>query len=198
MRSLLWARLLVFLLGIGINNLSFAASPGSALLRAKSEAEARGYTFITSREEIVAKATKEGRLRVLAGMELPTIKATAAAFTRKYPFINLRIQEIQGQDAAQRNILEIKSGAKDWDVHRLSTDRYPDYVPYLLKIDLLGMAEHGVLQIPPQMVDPKHRNAVAFFNRFQVTAYNKNLLATNQIPKTWDDLLKPESRGGSS
>jgi iron(III) transport system substrate-binding protein len=185
----------VSLIGLVAQRIAYAASPGPAVMKAKQEAEAKNYIFIASHDDIVAKAKKEGRLRVLAGMEPPTIKATAAAFTRKYPFIDLKIQEIEGQDAAQRNILEIKSGARDWDVHRLSTDRYPDYVPYLLKVDLLEMAENGILQIPPQMIDPKHRNAIAFFNRFQVTAYNKNLLASNQIPRTWEDLLKPEFKG---
>jgi len=195
MKNFLCSNVCVLLLGFAAAPVSFSASPDTPLLKAKQDAEAKGYTFIASHDEILAKAKKEGKLRVLAGMEPPTIKATAAAFVRKYPFINLRIQEIQGQDAAQRNILEIKSGAKDWDVHRLSTDRYPDYIPYLLKLDLLGMAEHGVLKIPPQMIDPKHRNAVAFFNRFQVTAYNKNLLSPTQIPRTWEDLLKPEFKG---
>ncbi len=194
-KTLLCQAICVSLIGLVAQRIAYAASPGPAVMKAKQEAEAKNYIFIASHDDIVAKAKKEGRLRVLAGMEPPTIKATAAAFTRKYPFIDLKIQEIEGQDAAQRNILEIKSGARDWDVHRLSTDRYPDYVPYLLKVDLLGMAENGILQIPPQMIDPKHRNAIAFFNRFQVTAYNKNLLASNQIPRTWEDLLKPEFKG---
>jgi iron(III) transport system substrate-binding protein len=195
MKTLLCTVIGFLLIGTCAPQVSFGAAAGAALLKAKQDAEARGYSFVASHEEILTKAKKEGKLRVLAGMEAPTIKATAAAFVRKYPFIDLRIQEIQGQDAAQRNILEIKSGAKDWDVHRLSTDRYPDYIPYLLKVDLLGMAEHGVLKIPPQMIDPKHRNAVAFFNRFQVTAYNKHLLSATQIPRTWEDLLKPEFKG---
>jgi ABC-type Fe3+ transport system substrate-binding protein len=195
MRVLLGSLIFALAWGLGVERISFGAPAAGTLMKAKQEAEAKGYAFIASRDEILVKAKKEGKLRVLAGMEAPNIKATSAAFVKKYPFINLQIQEIQGQDAAQRNILEIKSGAKDWDVHRLSTDRYPDYVPYLFKIDLLGMAEQGILRIPPQMIDPKNRNAVAFYNRFQATAYNKNLLSGTQIPRTWEDLLKPEFKG---
>ena len=189
------ACLVLLLMVFGAVRVSFAAGPTSALVNAKREAEVRGYIFIISHDEIVTKARQEGRLRVLGGMEPPTMKATAAAFMKKYPFINLQIQEITGTDAAQRNILEIKSGARDWDVHRLSTDRYPDYLPYLLKVDLLGLAEQGVIRIPPPMIDPNQRNAVAFYNRFQVTAYNKNLVTPTQVPKSWDDLLKTEFRG---
>jgi iron(III) transport system substrate-binding protein len=174
----------------------FAADAGPALLKAKKDADARGYTFITSHNEIVNKAKQEGRLRVLAEMEPPTIKAALKAFTAKYPFINLHIEEITGTDAARRNILEIKSGmAKDWDVLHLSTDFYNEYLPYLWKMDILGMAQQGILQIPAPMIDPKHRNVVGYYSRFQVTAYNKNLVAADRVPKLWEDLLKPEYKG---
>jgi iron(III) transport system substrate-binding protein len=45
------------------------------------------------------------------------------------------------------------------------------------------------------MIDPINRNVVALLSRFQVTAYNKNLIPPNQIPKTWEDMLKPEFKG---
>jgi len=175
---------------------ALAAETGAALLKAKKDADAKGYTFITNHAEIVNKAKQEGKLRVLAEMEPPTIKAALKAFTNKYPFINLHIEEITGTDAARRNILEIKSGlAKDWDVLHLSTDFYNEYLPYLWKMDVVGMAQQGILQIPVPMVDPKHRNVVGFYSRFQVTAYNKTLVPADKLPKLWEDMLKPEFKG---
>ena len=85
--------------------------------------------------------------------------------------------------------------AKDWDILHLSTDFYNEYLPHLWKVDILGMAEQGVLQIPPAMVDPKQRNVVGFYSRFQVTVYNKKLFAADKLPKFWDDILKPEFKG---
>jgi len=173
-----------------------AATPSPAMLAAKKDAEAKGYTFFINHDEIVTKAKQEGKLRVLAEMEPPNIKASIKAFMKKYPFINLHIEEITGTDAARRNILEIKSGmAKDWDILHLSTDFYSEYIPYLWKMDILGMAEQGVLKIPPPMIDPKHRSVVGFFSRFQVTAYNKKLVPADKLPKTWEDILKPEFKG---
>lgn len=175
---------------------ALAQSPSPALLKAKKDAEVKGYTFLSSHDEIVTKAKQEGKLRVLAEMEPPNIKASVKAFMKKYPFINLHIEEITGTDAARRNILEIKSGmAKEWDILHLSTDFYSEYIPYVWKIDVLGMAEQGVLQIPLPMIDPKHRNVVGFFSRFQVTAYNKKLVPADKLPKTWEDILKPEFKG---
>ncbi len=183
------------LLGFVAAGVSFAASPDAALLKSKQEAEAKGYLFIANHDEIVAKAKQEGKLRILTGMEPPTLKASAAGFRKRYPFIEVKIEETTGTDGDERQILEIKSGAKDWDVHRLAVDRYADYIPYLLKVDVLGMAQHGILQIPPPLIDGEHRNALAFYNRFAVTAYNKNLVPAGQVPRVWEDLLKPEFKG---
>jgi hypothetical protein len=171
----------------------FAAVPSdSAAPKLKREA----YINPTSRDEIVAKAKTEGSLRVLAEMEPPHIKASAAGFMKKYPFIKLVIEEITGTDQAQRFILEIKAGrTKDWDIAHLSGDFRSEYLPHLLKIDILGMAQRGVLQIPSQMVDPINRNIVAFQTRFSVFSYNQNLVAVSQTPKIWEDLLKPEFKG---
>jgi len=46
---------------------ALAASP--ALVKAKEDAEAKGYIFFTSRDEIVALAKKEGKLNVSSGLE---------------------------------------------------------------------------------------------------------------------------------
>jgi len=178
---------LLFLLGL--SDVGLAATAG------KQEVAAKGYASITNHDDIVAKAKAEKRLRVLAGMEPATIKATTTGFTKKYPFIDLMVQEFLGTDAAQRNFLEIKSGAKDWDIHRLFGEYYTEYSPYLAKLDILGMAERKVLQIPAPMIDPNQRNTLAFFSRFHVTAYNKNLLGSNTAPRSWEDLLKPEWKG---
>ena len=171
-----------------------AAALSPALLKAKQDAEARGFSFVADREEIVAKAQKEGRLRVITSMEPETAKSSVAAFKTRYPFIDLSVQVRTGSESAQQLILQIKSGvaAKEWDVVSTTSDLLNDYIPHLWKVDLQGMAERGVLQIPHQMVDSTQRNIVAFHSRFQVMAYNKNLVAPALVPKVWEDLLKPE------
>jgi ABC-type Fe3+ transport system substrate-binding protein len=57
------------------------------------------------------------------------------------------------------------------------------------------MAERGLLQIPPPMIDPKNRNILAPYTRLIVSAYNKNLVGSEQLPKSWEDFLKPELKG---
>ena len=159
-------------------------------------AEGTGYAFINSHDEIIAKAKKEGRLRILTTMDDADIKAQITAFTKKYPFINTQAQQSRGTDSAQRLLLEIKSGmAKDWDVVLVSADFYSEYHSFLWKVDLIRMAKQGVLQIPTAMIDPTQKNTLAVFSYFQATAYNSKLVLPNLVPKTMDDLLKPELKG---
>jgi|GraSoiStandDraft_41_1057321.scaffolds.fasta_scaffold444792_2 iron(III) transport system substrate-binding protein len=174
---------------------AFAASASSTLLKAKQEAEAKGYVFFTNRDEIVSKAKNEGKLGVLTSLE-GSRKATTEAFRKRYPFIDLHTEILTGADAVQRFFLEVKAGrATAWDITATHTDFYSAWLPHLWKVDILGMAEHGVLDIPHQMIDPKNRNVIALLSQFAVVPYNKNLVSPAQLPKSWEDMLKPEWKG---
>ena len=185
-----------FLLILGLPAAVLGAAAGSALQKAKQESEAKGFIFETSRDEIIAKAKKEGRLRVLTSLEIEALKPVSEAFKKKYPFIDLRAEEIAGTDTYQRMILEMKSGAASgWDVNYMTTDYYDDYFPYQKKFDVLGMAQQGVLQIPLGMIDPVNRNIISYTTNTQVVAYNKKLISEDKVPSAWEDFLKPEFKG---
>jgi hypothetical protein len=143
-------------------SLALGASPTDVLSKAKQAAESNGYIFVTSRDEIIAKAKKEGRLRALSGLSTPLIKPMIAAFKKKYPFIDTYVEEIEGTDAYQRFLLELKAGmAKGWDSAYLPYDNYKAFLPYQMKFDILGMISAGILNIHPRMVDPVNRNSVS-------------------------------------
>jgi ABC-type Fe3+ transport system substrate-binding protein len=175
---------------------SLAAQPG-ALLKASQDAEAKGYIFETSHDEIVAKAKKERRLKVLTGLDPATHSPMMQSFKKKYPFIEtVETHELDNTDASQRFLAELKAGrAREWDVAYLSTEVYSDYPPLAKKFDFLSMAQHGVLKIPPRMVDPKHRTIVALGSTISVAAYNKGLLAPDRVPNQWEDFLRPDLKG---
>ena len=178
------------------NTAAFAASSAPALAKAKQEAEAKGYAFIANHDEIVAKAKAEGKFRALFGLDAVAIKALVGAFTKKYPFIETYVEEIEGTESYQRFILEMKSGrSTNWDATFIPIDFYKEYIPFQKKFDLLGMASQGVLSINPKMVDPFNRNTVSSTSIIQVVAYNKNLIPPDKVPARWEDLLKPEFKG---
>ena len=186
----------IILLILGLPAATNAAAAGAALQKAKQEAEAKGFVFESNRDEIIAKAKKEGKLRVLSSLEMENLKPVSEAFKKKYPFIDIRAEEIAGTDTYQRMLLEMKSGtASGWDVNYLTTDFYDDYFPYQKKFDVLGMAQQGVLQIPVGMIDPVNRNIVSYTTNTQVVTYNKKLISEDKVPNTWEDFLKPEFKG---
>jgi ABC-type Fe3+ transport system substrate-binding protein len=190
--------LVAFFLGswVAASTVRAAAAPSAGLLKAKQEAEAKGYVFVASHQEIVERAKKEGKLRVFSSQEPAAIKAVAAAFKQKYPFIDVRAEELIGMENYQRMLQEMKAGmAKTWDVNYVAFDFYGEFLPYQKKFDLLGMAENGILQIQPKLIDPVNRHVVAVQSNMQVVAYHKELIAGNKIPDTWEGFLRPEFNG---
>jgi ABC-type Fe3+ transport system substrate-binding protein len=175
----------------------FAAETGAELLKAKKEAETQGYLFETNHEEIVAKAKQEGgRLRVLSGLDRETFPDMVKLFKQKYPFLDVHIQETTGSDAAQKFILKMKTtGHTEWDAVHVNTDFITEFPPYMKRFDIWGMANHGVLNMPVKMIDPKNRNLMAVGTAFQAIAYNKNLISPDKVPNSWEDFLKPELKG---
>jgi ABC-type Fe3+ transport system substrate-binding protein len=117
-------------------------------------------------------------------------------FKKKYPFIDVQIQEFGSVDENQRFLLELKAGVvKNYDVNRAYTDFYDQYFSYQKKFDILGMAEHKVLNVPPKLVDPQQRNLVAVGSNITVVAFNKKLISAEKVPDHWEDFLKPEFKG---
>jgi ABC-type Fe3+ transport system substrate-binding protein len=167
-----------------------------SMLEAKKKAEAKGYIFETSHDEIVAKAKKEGRVKALTGIDPETFPYMIESFKKKYSFIDVELVEITGPDAAQRFVMELKAGtAPEWDTANVSTEFYAEYTPFAKKFDLLGMAEHGVLGISPKMVDPTYRTTVSLTSGVSVPVYNKKIIPEDKVPNRWEDFLKPEFKG---
>src|SRR5262247_3818540 len=116
---------------------AFGAAAGDSVAKAKQEAESKGYIFVANRDEILAKAKKEGRLRAVTGLSTSAIKPMVEAFKKKYPFIDTYVEEIEGTDAYQRFLLELKSGTSKWDSNYIPYDNYKAFLPYQMKFDVL-------------------------------------------------------------
>ena len=118
------------------------------------------------------------------------------AFKRKYPFIDTQVVEIEGTEAYQRFLLELKAGTGNrWDSTYIPYDNYKAFLPYQMKYDILGMVKAGILNIHPRMVDPVNRNTVSANTIANVAVYNRKLIAEEKVPSKWEDFLKPEFKG---
>ena len=169
---------------------------GCQLLASSSVAAAEGYLTIGSRDEIIAKAKKEGKLNAISSLDAGTFKPMMQSFAKKYPFIEVRMQEIGGPEALQRFLLELKAGTvKDIDSSEASSEFYLEFAAHAMKLDILTMAQKGILGINAKMVDPMARNVVSVATTICSIAYNKNRIAANAVPDKWEDFLKPEFKG---
>jgi ABC-type Fe3+ transport system substrate-binding protein len=187
--------LIISILQVAISSEAVRAQ-GSAAPQGKSSPGAAGYVFETNHDDIVARAKKEGKLRFLTTWDSKVMEQMNKAFRKKYPFIDVTVGEHGSVEAAQRFLLELKSGrGREWDIARLYTEFYDQYTPYLRKVDLFGMAEQRVLAIPPKMMDPRTRNSVFLSSEPSVIAYNKKLVSEDKVPNAWHDFLKPEFKG---
>ena len=170
----------------------------ASLPKAKQEAETKGYLFETHHDEIVGKAKKEGKLKVFSALDAQrTLKELSDRFKMRYPFVaEIQWEEKGGSEIHQRFLMEIKAGlAKGWDAISMRSELHSHYVPHLKRFDILGMARHGVLEIPLQIIDPTVRNIVAITSDIQVVGYNKKLISAEKVPAQWEDFLKPEYKG---
>ena len=178
---------------LSLHSSLFAAAASQSLLGAKRDSEANGYIFVATHDEIVNRAKQEGQLRVVVSMSEGILKRLADEFRKKFPFIKTSAEEMKGTEVYTRVLQEIKAGInKGQDVNDLTYDYYNEFLPHQKKLDIAGMAQQQVLNIPVQMIDPTNRNIVAIGSGIQVVAYNKQLIAENKVPSTWDGFLKPE------
>ena len=191
-----WARI-CFILTVCVLPLEAALGAESAAIKAKQKAEAEGYVFVTNHDEIVEKAKKEGKLRVIRSLSSETFNSTVSAFKQKYPFVTeVSAFEFKGTEGPQRFILELQAGrGREWDVLDVAPELHSEFQPFLRKFDLLGMAKEGILAIPPEMVDPKGRNVMSVTAGVHVVGYNKNVIPENRVPDSWEDFLRPEFKG---
>ena len=188
------AGILFILVGLFFAGNALAASSG--LLKAMQASERDGFIFAASRSEIIAQAKKEGRIKIVSGWDRDIFPHLKKAFAKKYPFIDVHIEETAGIATAQRNLLELKGGgAQGWDILNNHPDFYTEMVPYLKRFDILGMARHGILKIPEQMIDPSNRNVLVVGSHVQVVAFNKKLVSPDKVPANWEGFLQPQFKG---
>ena len=182
-------------------SLGAGATISSPMQAKKSAADDKGYIYFSSHAEIVAGAKKEGKLRMISGLEPPNFQPLINGFKQKYPFItDIHIQETPGDPAGyQRILLEIKSGrGREWDINFNYLDFLDEYAPYQMKHDILGMAQRGVLRIDPRMIHPVERNMVSVTSSLTVVPYNKRFISDDRVPTQWEDFSSPSSKERSS
>ncbi len=179
-----------------VGSVALSASLSPTLQKAKQEAQAKGYIFLTSHDEIVNMAKKEGKMNAVASLQPESVRDLQAEFKAEYPFLDVSVADTTGSEAGRRRLMELKAGRDIGnDACNISTGQFSDFLPFMRKFDILGMTEQGVLNIHPKFVDPVNRNIIAIATVAHVVVYNKKLISADKVPDTWEGFLKPEFKG---
>lgn len=157
---------------------------------------AAGSALATSLEDLVAAAKKEGVIELLAPSTTGQkgIQALGDAFNKKYG-LNIKLNYSPSSnmtgDVAKVVMGAASGAAAEWDL-MLVTDAHH---PTLWSRKLLQPFDYAKLGVPADLIQ-YDSGTVSLANQFVLPAYNKSILAAQDAPKRWEDLLSPKLKGG--
>lgn len=143
--------------------------------------------------DLIAQAKKEERVIWYTTVSIPESKQFADMFEKQYPFI--KVDLLRSGSGALVNRIVSEYAAKNYAVDVMQGTSSRGGVTALKQRNILGRyesPEHKFLS--PELKDKNGYWASTFLNTF-VLAYNTRNVKPNDVPKTYEDLLKPIWKG---
>jgi iron(III) transport system substrate-binding protein len=153
------------------------------------------HSFAAPIDDLVAAAKKEGVLDLLAPSSTGEkgAQALGTAFNKRYG-LNIQLNYTPSSnmtgDMAKLVLGAASRATPDWDL-MLVTDAHHATVWSKKLHEPFDYAKVGV---PANLVQYDN-GAVSLANQFVLPAYNRNILAAQDVPKRWEDLLDPKWKG---
>ena len=158
-------------------------------------AAATKFALAAPIDDLIKGAKQEGTIEFYAPSTLTPqgAQAVAAAFNKKYG-LNVKLQYSPSgnmtRDIGKVVGLGASGVAPEWDL-MVVTDAH--------HATLWVKKMHQPFDYKSIGVDAKavvyDNGAVSFVNQFVLPAYNRQLVAAKDVPKSWDDLLNPKWKG---
>ncbi|MGE5818215.1 MAG: ABC transporter substrate-binding protein [Deltaproteobacteria bacterium] len=158
-------------------------------------ATATKFALAAPIDDLIKGAKQEGTIEFYAPSTLTPqgAQAVAAAFNKKYG-LNVKLQYSPSgnmtRDIGKVVGLGASGVAPEWDL-MVVTDAH--------HATLWVKKMHQPFDYKSIGVDAKaivyDNGAVSFVNQFVLPAYNRQLVAAKDVPKSWDDLLNPKWKG---
>jgi iron(III) transport system substrate-binding protein len=158
-------------------------------------AAATKFALAAPIDDLIKGAKQEGTIEFYAPSTLTPqgAQALAAAFNKKYG-LNVKLQYSPSgnmtRDIGKVVGLGASGVAPEWDL-MVVTDAH--------HATLWVKKMHQPFDYKSIGVDAKaivyDNGAVSFVNQFVLPAYNRQLVAAKDVPKSWDDLLNPKWKG---
>jgi iron(III) transport system substrate-binding protein len=157
---------------------------------AQSVAEVAAYQGPDRMDKLVAAAKREGRLTLYTATPVDDVNQVIAAFTEKYG-IRVTLWRGSSEDVLRRAVTEIKAGRHDVDVVETNG---PELEALHREKILQAINSPVAVEIFPPAV-PDHKEWIGSRLNIITAAYNTNLVAEKDVPKSWNDLLDPKWNG---
>lgn len=148
------------------------------------------YQGADREQKLVSAAKREGLVSLYTSMQTPDSLPLAQAFEKKYG-VKVSLWRASGEKLVQRALTEARGGRFDADV--IETDGAQMEILYREK-QLAPFHSPSLGDIPAALV-PSHRHYVPTRVSLYVLAYNTALVAPNDVPNSYEDLLHPKWRG---
>jgi iron(III) transport system substrate-binding protein len=143
--------------------------------------------------DLIAQAKKEGRVVWYTTVSIPESKQFVDMFEKQYPFI--KVDLLRSGSGALVNRIVSEYAAKNYSVDVMQGTSSRGGFTALKQRNIIGRyesPEHKFLA--PDLKDKSGYWASSFLNTF-VLAYNKRNVKPDDVPKTYEDLLKPIWKG---
>jgi iron(III) transport system substrate-binding protein len=161
---------------IALRFLGFALSLCSVSLAAAAE------------PAMIEAAKKEAGLVFYTTMDIQNSKPLLDGFTKKYPFIKGDLVRLGGTAMVSRITTEAQAGANKFDV---AVGISPSFLPMRERNLIAPYVSPEFANLYDDLHDAKGYWTTVYLNTL-VLGYNTKVIGRNDLPKTYDDLLKPQ------
>ncbi|MEA2976072.1 MAG: iron(III) transport system substrate-binding protein [Alphaproteobacteria bacterium] len=169
---------------------------GAALLvtpahaQTNSVADVATYEGADRTQRLLQGSKQEGQLMIYSSVPVEDLSALTDAYEKKYG-IKPTIWRSSSEGVLQRIVAESKAKRFEADlVAMAASGMEPLHREKLLQ----EMKSPVIADLLPQTI-PAHREWLPIYLNGFVQAYNTNLVKKESLPKTYQDLLKPEWKG---
>ena len=170
-----------------------AVTAGALLLPPARRTLAAGPEVQKITPELIAAAQKEGKVSFYTSVELPVAEKIAKAFEAKYPGVQVRVERSGAERNYQRIAQEVSSKIYACDITQSSD------AAHFITWKRSGMLASYLPEDVAQYYPAGHKDADGMYATWRVylsvIAYNTKLVKTEDIPKSFADLLDPKWMG---
>jgi ABC-type Fe3+ transport system substrate-binding protein len=171
---------------------ALVASPAAPALAQNNNraSEIAAYQGPDREKRLVEGAKKEGELMFYSSIPVEDIAVLTAAFDKKYG-VKVKVWRADSEGVLQRIVSEARARRYEVDIMAASASGLEP----LYRENLLTEVKSPYLaDLIPEAIAPHRQWASVYLNTF-VQTFNTGLVNKATLPKTYQDLLRPEFKG---